>query len=288
MKNVLAIIGSGRKLGNCETMVKEISRQISVPHQLQLLRLPEYDIQYCKACYRCLFKDGSCVIRDDLDQVLDAMEQADALIVAMPTYFLGAHASLKGFLDRGLCFYARAEKLWGKPAVGLGIAGIEGKEGSTLLDIERLFATLMVDNKGSRIVYGALPGETLLDEANRAVAAELAAALFGEPVVGDGPCCPVCGGQTFRFLSAEKVRCMLCSEAGRLTAEEGRFQLDIATGDHDFLTSEAAALKHRDWLRGMVGRFKEMKGPLREVTSQYVEGGQWIRPAGKEEGQEKS
>ena len=49
MKKGLAIIGSGRNLGNCESMAKEISRKISVPHQLQLqlLRLPEFDIRYC-------------------------------------------------------------------------------------------------------------------------------------------------------------------------------------------------------------------------------------------------
>ena len=91
MKNVLAIIGSPRKLGNCEIMAKEISRRIDQPHQLRLLRLGEYDIRPCRGCYTCLFKN-QCVIDDDFTAVAAAMVEADALIVAVPTYFLGPNA----------------------------------------------------------------------------------------------------------------------------------------------------------------------------------------------------
>jgi hypothetical protein len=34
-KKILGIIGSPRKLGNCEIMVKEISKQISIPYELK-------------------------------------------------------------------------------------------------------------------------------------------------------------------------------------------------------------------------------------------------------------
>jgi hypothetical protein len=49
MKNILGIIGSPRKLGNCEIMVKEISRQISTPHELKLLRLQDFKILPCSS-----------------------------------------------------------------------------------------------------------------------------------------------------------------------------------------------------------------------------------------------
>ena len=140
MKKVLGIIGSKRSSGNCEVMVKEISRKIPEPHQLTMLRLPDFKLDYCTGCYRCLIKDRCCVLQDDLSTVLDAISDADALILAVPTYFLSAHSCLKVFLDRAISFYSQADSLWGKPAVGVGIAGIEGKEGSTLLDIERVFA----------------------------------------------------------------------------------------------------------------------------------------------------
>lgn len=70
MKKILGIIGSPRKLGNCEIMVKEISRQISIPHELNLLRLQDFNILPCRGCYTCLLKNGQCVLDDHLNLLL--------------------------------------------------------------------------------------------------------------------------------------------------------------------------------------------------------------------------
>ena len=279
MKKVLGIVGSLRRSGNCELFIKEVSRNIQTPHELQLLRLPEFKLDYCNGCYRCLVTEKDCVIKDDLTSILDAIENADALILAVPTYFLAGHACLKTFIDRGLSFYSRAEQLWGKPAVGIGIAGIEGKEGSTLLDIERFFLTLMAKNKSSRIIYGALPGETLLNEDNRLVAGELARALFSTSPEKSGLYCSCCGGETFRFYAENKVRCMLCSESGTLITSDDQAEVKMNPGEHQFLASETEALKHRDWLLGMVGRFKEQKEALAKVRNDYKDEVSWVLPS---------
>ena len=152
MKKILGIIGSPRKLGNCEIMVKEISRQISIP-ELKLLRLQDFKILPCRGCYQCLFKTGHCVIEDDLATVVTAIVEADALIVSAPTYFLGINSCIKQFIDRGISLLAHIEKLWHKPAVGVVIAGIEGKEGYSLLAIQSFLKLIMAVNKQSRIVY---------------------------------------------------------------------------------------------------------------------------------------
>ena len=80
MKEILGIIGSPRKLGNCEIMVKEISRQISITHELQLLRLQDFNILPCIGCYHCLFKEGQCVLDDDLKTITKAVVDADELM----------------------------------------------------------------------------------------------------------------------------------------------------------------------------------------------------------------
>lgn len=280
MKQVLGIIASQRHLGNSEIMVKEVSRQLAVPHQLKLLRLPDFELRYCNGCYRCLTKEGGCVLNDDLAGVLTAISDADALILAAPTYFLGGHACLKVFVDRGISFYAIAERLWGKPAVGIGIAGIEGKEGSTLLDIERFLLTLQAKNQMSRIVYGALPGEVVLNDANKQVAGELAAALFGEAPARSQPCCPQCGGATVRFLGGGQVRCMLCSNTGVLVEGPDGPMLNIEKSEHEFVTDQNAALQHQDWLKGMLARYLEQKEQLKEVKTAYKDETPWIKPSG--------
>ena len=279
MKQILGIVASQRQLGNCEIMVKEVSRQLPVPHRLQLLRLPDFNLRYCNGCYRCLSK-GGCVLDDDLLTILTAIAAADALILAAPTYFLGGHASLKAFVDRGISFYAMADRLWGKPAVGVGVAGIEGKEGSTLLDIERFLLTIQASNQMSRIVYGALPGEVVMSEGNKRIAGELARALFGEAMLRPQPCCTLCGGDTVRFLENGQVRCMLCSNTGELVDGLDGPILKISQSDHAFVADQNAALQHRDWLQGMLARYREQKHALKEVQAVYKDESPWIKPSG--------
>ena len=273
MKKILGIVASKRKRGNCEIMVKEISRQIAVPHELQLLRLSDCSIKYCTGCYRCLSNERRCVLKDDLEFVLEAIAEADALILV-----LSAHACLKTFLDRALCFYGKAEKLWGKPAVGIGVAGIDGKEGSTLLDIERFHSTLLTTSRYSNIVYGAFPGEVVLLQKNRDIASDAASALFGMLRTPKSELsCLVCGGETFRFHDGNKVRCMLCSESGTLDMQNGKLVINIDKSDHQ-ITGESAWLKHLDWLIEMRKRFDLHRAKLKEIGAGYEDEGTWIKP----------
>jgi multimeric flavodoxin WrbA len=283
MKKILGIIGSKRASGNCEIMTKAISKEVPEEHQLTLLRLPDFNLNYCNGCYRCLVKDQGCILKDDLALVLQAIGEADALIVTAPTYFLSAHSCLKVFSERAISFYSMADTLWGKPAVAVGVAGIEGKEGSTLLDLERFLSTIMADNKGKRIVYGALPGEVVLNEENLQVAKQLGSSLLGSGEVTKEIHCQSCGGETFRFLSGSTLRCMLCSSEGSWTAENGRFELSIDSDSKgtQFLSDKEQALKHRDWLLGMVGRFHESKEALKEVAAEYEDDTEWILPGRK-------
>ena len=276
MTTILGLIGSPRPLGNSEIMVKEISRNLERPHQLKLIRLPEFNILPCKGCYMCLFGRQRCVQKDDFESVLTSIVEADALLVAAPTYFLGVNASLKRLLDRGLAFYAHIESLWGKPSVGVGIAGIEGKEGYTLLGIDSFLKMLLTDTKQTRIIYGALPGEIFLNQTNREVAAELARRLFQSTTPRTTPHCNVCGGDTFRFLGRNQVRCMLCSNSGTMRWKVDDPVFDIHSDAHPMFSSKADAIAHREWLIGMKDRFIQHKKALKEITLPYRKQGEWI------------
>jgi hypothetical protein len=261
-------------------MVKEIARRVDTPHELNLLRLPEFDIQSCRGCYRCLMEDQQCPLEDDFYRVLAAITGADALVVAAPTYFLGANGCLKRFLDRGLARYDHTDGLWGKPAVGIGIAGIHGKEGGTLLDIERFLKLLLADVKGVRMTFGALPGEVFLNGETRDTASILAAALFGPPLPPEAPGCPLCGGTTFRFLGGDQVQCQLCSNTGHFRIEAGTPVFDIPRSDHELFLTRADVEHHKKWLLGMKARFLEKKTALKQITLPYLKEGRWIRSEG--------
>ncbi|NNF99744.1 MAG: flavodoxin family protein [Desulfobacteraceae bacterium] len=278
MKNILGIIGSPRKLGNSELCVKEISRNIRPAHQLNLIRLSDFQIASCRACYQCLFNDVPCPLTDGLYAVVEQIAAADALIVAAPAYFLAPHSLLKRFIDRGLSFYAYIDQLWGKPAVGVAVAGIDGREGHALLGVQNFAKMVMADLKESRVIYGALPGEVFLNDDNKAIACELGRSLFEPAKQKSTPHCNLCGGDTFRFLDHRTVRCMLCSNTGAFSMEGDKTILTISRGDHELILSKADALAHKKWLMGMKDRFIRDKQKLKDIVIDYRKEGTWVKP----------
>ncbi len=282
MKKIVGIISSPRKLGNCEIITKEISKNINIPHELTLIRLSDFDIKPCKGCYTCLFKSGDCIIKDDLLSVLKPILEADALIIAVPTYFLAANACLKLFLDRGLSFYHYADKLWNKPVIGIGIAGIKEKEGYTKLCIENFMNAILGDVKACRILYGALPGEVFLNEETKNICKELASYLFGKPEKKNYPHCNLCGSDSFQFMENNKVKCMCCSNIGSISFENGKINFSIEKIEPNFLGNTEEALKHKQWLSNMKSRFLEKKDELKSITKNYIDDGScWIKPVKK-------
>ncbi len=278
MKKILGITASPRKLGNSEIMIKEISRRIDDPHELNLLRLSDFNIQSCLGCYRCLFKEERCVLEDDLYAALEPILEADALILAVPTYFLGPNAHLKLFLDRGLAFYAHIKRLWGKPSVGVGIAGLEGKEGSTLLGIENFLKMILSDIKKVEVVYGALPGEVFFNERNKTICEEMGKALFAPAPEKKAHACPLCGGDVFRLLGGDRVKCMLCSNSGVMNVKDGSPVFDVQRAEHELFLTGDEAMRHGEWLREMKGRFIKEKKRLKEISGSYRKGWNWIKP----------
>ncbi len=281
MKTILGLVASARRMGNCETIIKAVCRGIRQEHRLKLLRLTDFDIKPCRACYMCLFEDKNCPIDDDLEQILDAIGTADAIILACPAYFLAPHSSLKRFVDRGLSFYSRAGQLWEKPALGIGVAGIKHMEGHTLLGIENFLKVLLAKVKAVEMFYGALPGEILLEEGNLQKAHELGRALFGPLPQPAQPSCPVCGGTTFRFLDHGRVRCMLCSNNGKIDFSDGKVGFDMQQSPRVLFLNRAKALEHKQWLIGMKNDFALKKKALIKAAGQYRQDGTWIKPKEK-------
>lgn len=269
MKTLLGIVASPRKRGNSELAIHRISDGVAEPHRLRLLRIQDFNIQSCRGCYQCLLRDSGCVLRDDFNDLVQAMAEADAWVFAVPTYCLGANAALKTLVDRGLGFHPFAKELWNKPAVGVTLAGMEGKEGYAKLMVDSAMRLLMAKAKGSVILNAALPGEVLLKEENLAVLDRLGRALLGDPIPLEGPRCPLCGGDTFRFLDRDTVRCMTCSNAGPFRAPDGNPEFDIRHSGHDLFLTETDQHAHKAWLTDMKNRFLANKDALKAVTLPY-------------------
>jgi multimeric flavodoxin WrbA len=270
MKTLLGIIGSPRKMGNCELMVKEIAASAPGSPNLSMVRLVEKDIRPCKACYRCL--SGDCPHRDDFSGVLQAIMEADGVVVAAPAYLRGTHSSLQRFLDRGLQAYRHVDALYGKPAVAVATAGVEDGEGSALLGVENFIRQLGLTLKGRAVVRATFPGDAIVSTDGRSAARRLAAALVSpEEYAPEGVSCPECKGTYFEFRAMDTVYCLSCGGTGSFSVNGGNVALRIGPPAHSWRKKEDMA-SHGKWLIGQREEFLRQRERLKDAVKPYLGG----------------
>lgn len=109
-KKVLILSGSPRKGGNSELLCEAFGKgAASAGHEVEIIRVAEKNIACCRACYACK-KDGVCVIKDDMAEVLQKMIDADVLVLASPVYFYSIDAQLKAVIDRTVARWLEVKK----------------------------------------------------------------------------------------------------------------------------------------------------------------------------------
>ena len=101
MKNILIISSSPRKNGNSQMLCEQFKRGAEEKgHMVTLVRLMEKRIGFCLACDGCMRNGGTCVLNDDMAEILKLFQEADVLVLATPVYFYGISAQMKTFIDR--------------------------------------------------------------------------------------------------------------------------------------------------------------------------------------------
>lgn len=100
-KNVLILSGSPRKNGNSDLLCDEFARGASeAGHNVEKIRVAEKNIGNCRACYAC--RNGACIQKDDMADVLQKMIDCDVMVLASPVYFYSVCAQLKAVIDRSV------------------------------------------------------------------------------------------------------------------------------------------------------------------------------------------
>lgn len=104
---IVAVLGSPRKNGNTEILVKNLlDGAVSAGADVELIRLADYRIQPCVACGGCE-KTGRCVLEDDMQALYEKIDGADRLVIASPIYFYSVTAQTKAFIDRCQAMWSR-------------------------------------------------------------------------------------------------------------------------------------------------------------------------------------
>lgn len=150
MKKVLILSASPRKNGNSDILCQQFQKGAEeAGHSVEQIYLYDKEIGFCRACYAC-FKTGECVLRDDMEELLEKIQAADVLVVATPTYFMTMNGMLKTTIDR---FLPKWQDLGGHD-VYLIVTGHDGKEGLSLVgkELTRVFSEL--GNTVKEIIWG--------------------------------------------------------------------------------------------------------------------------------------
>jgi len=114
-QKILGIVGSPRRNGNTEVLVDEVLKGAEeAGAQVEKVILNELDIRPCQACNNC-YKTGKCTHDDDMTELFDKMEKADAWVLGTPVYWFGPTAQFKVFIDRW--YHPRHKKFKGKRVI---------------------------------------------------------------------------------------------------------------------------------------------------------------------------
>ena len=98
-KKIVAVNASPRKGWNTDTILSEAAAGAEI-QRFDLFRLEKYT--GCISCFGCKKEKhkGHCICRDGLTPVLDAIRQADGLILASPNYLSEMTASFRALYER--------------------------------------------------------------------------------------------------------------------------------------------------------------------------------------------
>ncbi|MCX6648121.1 MAG: flavodoxin family protein [Candidatus Bathyarchaeota archaeon] len=113
---ILALNGSPRRRGNTDLLVDAaLAEAAKHGHKGEKLYLYDYEIKPCVDCRACKKGELVCVLKDDMPKIYEAIDAADALVLATPIYWYGPTAKMKLLIDR-LRPYVANRKLEGKKA----------------------------------------------------------------------------------------------------------------------------------------------------------------------------
>lgn len=106
--SVLALVGSYRKGGTIDTLVDEVLESARKEGaRTRKIYLIDKQIEFCTNCRTCTQAPGAtrgnCIHHDDMEDLLDAIDAADALVLGSPMNFGTVTAVTKRFIERLVC-----------------------------------------------------------------------------------------------------------------------------------------------------------------------------------------
>lgn len=163
---VLLLNGSPKKEGCTYTALKVIADRLEEQGvEAEIFHAAGKPVTGCTACGQCGNNGHRCVFDNDgVNEALEKLKEADALIVGSPVYYASPNGSIISFLDR--LFYAGSMYAAYKPAAAI----VSARRAGTTATLEVLnkyfsFAKMpLISSNYWNMVHGNCPEDVKKDE----------------------------------------------------------------------------------------------------------------------------
>ena len=139
---ILGISGSPVKRGTYFLLEEALksAKEEGENIETEIVHIADYELKFCQGCNDCL-KKKECIIKDDdLYEIGDKMEEADAIIFASPSYFGSVTAYMKNLMDRSRYLKMRDHALKDKLAGAITSSGLTHGGGQSTIETINRFA----------------------------------------------------------------------------------------------------------------------------------------------------
>lgn len=117
---IVILMGSPRKKDGykiCEKIKESLMKQTEEQLTFEYIMLKQLQIEECKGCEQCLIKgEQYCPIKDELQDVVNKLIEADGIILVSPVYACQISGTLKKVIDR-LSYLFHRPQLVAKPII---------------------------------------------------------------------------------------------------------------------------------------------------------------------------
>lgn len=166
-KKVVLLCGSPRQDGNTRQVLDECASVIRASGvEAEMIQLGLMQVRSCIACGQCR-EQGTCLLDDGLDEVIEQVRGAEGLIVGAPVYFGTARADMMAALQRiGMVSRTNGNFLSWKVGGPIAVAR-RGGQTSSLQEMLMFFLSndMVVPGSSSwNMVFGGNPGDIWKDE----------------------------------------------------------------------------------------------------------------------------
>ena len=234
--------------------------------EIEFINITRLNLLHCTGCKTCVMglfggKGNACVLKDDMQWLIDKMLDADGILYAAPIFEKcgpGIHHTLMDRfgprMDRGNLMIAQkiAEEHGGKPVDPrylkekvISFMGIGGSDWATRIQCD--FATLaltpkwtIIDNQLFSWSLSILMNDAAIAKAHQ-MGADLAAAaqkiadgsfvpgngIINEDYKGPAGVCPYCHSQNFYLEEDGTAVCCLCGTEGVMKNVDGKYVFEF-------------------------------------------------------------